>query len=317
MAKPALLHIAKLPVVPDSQEEFESKFEHFYLWDQKDRESFFKEKGSLIKGVVTDTKGWVNEELLQKLPNVEIVSSNSVGLDKVDLNLCKERGIIVTNTPDVLTDCTAETALALLLACMRQIPAADRYVREGRWPTEGDFRFTTKVSGKRVGVVGLGRIGAAIAKRCEGFGCKISYYARSKKSDYPHYSYYSSVVDLAKNSDILIAACALTKETTSIINREVLDALGPEGFVVNIARGPVIDEVELVKALVEKRIAGAGLDVFVNEPEVPKELLDMDNVTLQPHVGSATVETRNDMSRLVMDNLIAHFSGQPVLTPAE
>ncbi|KAL2652565.1 hypothetical protein R1flu_020693 [Riccia fluitans] len=317
MAKPTVLHIADVPLVPELQNEFIAKFEHYYIWEQKDRGRFFQEKGSLIKGIVTDTKGWVNKELLQNLPNVEIVSSYSVGLDKVDLGLCKERGIVVTNTPDVLTDCTADTALALLLACMRQIPAAHRYVCEGKWPIHGDFPYTTKVSGKRVGVVGLGRIGAAIAKRCEGFGCKISYYARSKKSDYPHYSYYNNVVELAKNSDILIAACALTKETTKIINREVLDALGPKGYVVNIARGPVMDEAELVKALVEKRLAGAGLDVFVNEPEVPKELLDMDNVVLQPHVGSATVETRTEMATLVVRNLIAHFSGQPLLTPVD
>lgn len=171
------------------------------------------------------------------------------------------------------------------------------------------------MSGKRVGVVGLGRIGAAIGKRLEGFGCPISYYSRSKKPQYPEYNYYNSVVELARNSDILVVACALEKATTKIINREVLDALGPTGFVVNIARGPVIDEAELVKALVEKRVAGAGLDVFVNEPEVPKELLNMANVVVQPHVGSATYETRNAMANLVVENLVAHFSGKPLLTP--
>ncbi|KAG6553482.1 hypothetical protein Mapa_004394 [Marchantia paleacea] len=313
--KPVLLHLQSLPLEPRVAEDLKSRFENLYIWEQPDPGAFLQEKGALIRGVITGMKPWVNKELLDKLPNVEIVSSNTVGLDKVDVSLCKERGVSVTNTPDVLTDCTADTALALLLACMRQIPAAHQYVCEGRWLKEGDYPFTSKVSGKRVGVVGLGRIGAAIGKRLEGFGCPISYYSRSKKSQYPQYNYYNSVVELARNSDVLIVACALEKATTKIINREVLDALGPKGFVVNIARGPVIDQAELVKALVEKRVAGAGLDVFENEPEVPNELLSMENVVVQPHVGSATVETRGVMANLVVENLIAHFSGKPLLTP--
>ncbi|BFI25285.1 hypothetical protein MPTK2_1g19670 [Marchantia polymorpha subsp. ruderalis] len=313
--KPVVLHLQSLPLEPRAAEDLHSKFENLFIWEQADPAAFLAEKGASIRGVVTGVRPWVNQELLDKLPNVEIVSSNTVGLDKVDVSLCKERGVSVTNTPDVLTDCTADTALALLLACMRQIPAAHQYVCDGRWPKEGDYPVTNKVSGKRVGVVGLGRIGAAIGKRLEGFGCPISYYSRSKKPQYPEYNYYNSVVELARNSDILVVACALEKATTKIINREVLDALGPTGFVVNIARGPVIDEAELVKALVEKRVAGAGLDVFVNEPEVPKELLNMANVVVQPHVGSATYETRNAMANLVVENLVAHFSGKPLLTP--
>ncbi|KAL7598982.1 hypothetical protein Lser_V15G25242 [Lactuca serriola] len=200
-----------------------------------------------------------------------------------------------------------------MLTTLRGISECDRYVRGGLWK-KGDFKLTTKFSGKKVGIIGLGRIGTAIAKRAEAFNCPISYYSRSQKPE-SNYKYFPSVVELASDCDILVVACALTEETRHIINRQVIDALGPKGFLINIGRGPHIDEPELVSALVERRIAGAGLDVYENEPHVPEELFGLDNVVLVPHIGSGTVETRIVMADLVVGNLEAHFSNSPLLTP--
>ncbi|KAL2480653.1 Glyoxylate/hydroxypyruvate reductase A HPR2 [Abeliophyllum distichum] len=226
------------------------------------------------------------------MPKLEIVSSFSVGLDKIDLNKCKEKGIRVTNTPDVLTEHVADLAIGLLLAVLRRICECDKYVRKGMWKT-GDFKLTNKFSGKTVGIIGLGRIGLAIAKRAEAFDCPISYYSRSEKPN-TNYKYHSSVVDLASN---------------------LIDALGPKGVLVNIGRGPHVDKPELVSALVEGRLGGAGLDVFEQEPEVPEQLFGLENVVLLPHVGSGTAETREVMADLVIGNLEVHFLKKPLLTP--
>lgn len=292
----------------------EQRFTVFRLWEAPHQPSFVASNASSIRAVVCNTTVGVSSDLVDALPHLEIVSSFSVGVDKIDLVKCKERGIPVTNTPDVLTDCTADTALALMLAVLRRLCPSDRFVRQGLWPVQGNFELTVKVSGKRVGIVGLGRIGLAIAKRAEAFGCPISYQGKSQKPNIP-YTYYASIVELAAKSDVLIISCPLTEETKHIIDRKVMDALGPQGFLINIARGPIVDEAELVKALAEGRLGGAGLDVYENEPIVPKELFSMDNVVLAPHVGSATLETRRNMADIVISNLDAHFSGNPLLTP--
>ncbi|CAH1425529.1 unnamed protein product [Lactuca virosa] len=289
------------------------------LWKKGDfklttkKNDFFKENSGSIRAVVGNANAGADRELIDSLPALEIVSNFSVGLDKVDLGHCKQKGIRVTNTPDVLTEDVADLAIGLMLATLRGICECDRYVRAGLWK-KGDFKLTTKFSGKKVGIIGLGRIGTAIAKRAEAFNCPISYYSRSQKPE-SKYKYFPSVVELASDCDILVVACALTAETRHIINRQVIDALGPKGFLINIGRGPHIDEPELVSALVERRIAGAGLDVFEKEPHVPEELFGLDNVVLLPHVASGTVETRNAMADLVVGNLEAHFSKKPLLTP--
>lgn len=311
MAQPAVLGVLADEFAP-LVTPLKSKFVYYPFSEVKEQAVFLAEKGASIRGVVMDVACKVNKDLLSKLPNLEIVSAFSVGTDNVDLQFCKQRGVVVTNTPDVLTDDVADLALVLTLATMRQIAAADRYVREGKWLAK-PYPLTTQVSRKRVGIVGLGRIGVAIAKRFEGFGCSIRYWSRSEKKEFP-YKYSSTITDLARDSDILIVVCALTPETTGVINREVLDALGPKGYIVNVARGPVINQAELVKALIEGRIGGAGLDVFEKEPHIPEELFKLDNVVLQPHVGSGTHETRQMMADLVVSNLEAHFSGKPVLT---
>ncbi|CAI0423119.1 unnamed protein product [Linum tenue] len=304
------------PIYSYLQAELEKRFKVLKLWEAQDGSRFLEDHNQIIRAVVSDGGTGLSPELMAALPKLEIVSSFSVGMDKIDLGKCKEKGIRVSNTPDVLTDDVADLAIGLTLAVLRKLPASDRYVRSGMWK-KGEFKLGTKqFSGKSVGIVGLGRIGQAIATRAEGFGCKISYHSRTPKPESSNYTYYPSVVDLAAHSDILVVACALTNETRHIINREVIDALGPRGVLVNIARGATVDEPELVSALVEGRLGGAGLDVFENEPNVPEQLIELDEkVVLAPHAGSGTEETRKGMADLVVGNLVAHFEGKELLTP--
>ncbi|CAN6456488.1 unnamed protein product [Victoria cruziana] len=302
------------PIMPYLQEELDKRFTVFRYFDAANKEDFLSLHAPSIRAVVGSSTVGASAELIDALPNLEIVCTFSVGLDKVDLSKCRERGIKVTNTPDVLTDDVADLAIGLMICTLRHISASDRYVRKGLWKGFGDYKLTTKFSGKTIGIVGLGRIGLAIAQRAEAFDCPISYFSRSRKADVK-YKYYSNVIDLAANCDILVLACPLTEETFHIANRAVLDALGPKGVLINIGRGPLVDEPELVKALIENRVGGAGLDVFEDEPVVPEELFEMDNVVLLPHVGSATVETRKDMADLVIKNLEAHVLEKPLITP--
>lgn len=304
------------PANPYLESELDRRCNLFRLFDSSPerRLDFIKANSAQIRAVVGNANVGVDAALVDALPSLEIVASFSVGLDKVDLVKCREKGIRVTNTPDVLTDDVADLAIGLAIACMRRICEADRYVRSGAWMEKGEFKLTSKFSGKRVGIIGLGRIGLAIAKRAVAFDCSISYYSRSEKPN-TNYKYYSNLVNLAANCDVLVVACPLTEETRHIVNREVIDALGPKGVLINIGRGPHVDEPELVSALLEGRLGGAGLDVFENEPHVPKELFGLDNVVLVPHVGSGTYETRKEMADLVLGNLEAHVLKKPLLTP--
>ncbi|KAK8641816.1 hypothetical protein V6N13_011189 [Hibiscus sabdariffa] len=295
------------------EQQLEKRFKLYRFWTVPDKSSFLASHKDSIQAVVGNAGAGADAELIEALPKLEIVASFSVGLDKIDLAKCKEKGIRVTNTPDVLTEDVADLAIGLMLAVLRKLCESDRYVRSGKWK-RGDYVLTTKFTGKKVGIIGLGRIGMAIAKRAEAFSCPISYYSRTEKPEIK-YKYYPSVVELAAHCDILVVACPLTKETHHIINREVIDAMGPKGVLINIGRGPHVDEPELVSALVERRLGGAGLDVFENEPYVPEELFGLDNVVLLPHVGSGTVETRQAMADLVIGNLEAHFQKKPLLTP--
>ncbi|XP_043703384.1 glyoxylate/hydroxypyruvate/pyruvate reductase 2KGR-like [Telopea speciosissima] len=294
------------------EEELDKKFKLFRCWKSPNKKEFLKENSNSITALVAGGVG-ADSETIDLLPKLEIVSSFSVGLDKVDLLKCKEKGIRVTNTPDVLNEDVADLAIALILNTLRKICESDRYVRSGLW-TKGSYKLTTKFSGKSVGILGMGRIGSAIAKRAEAFGCPISYCSRSEKPNL-NYKYYPSVLELAKNCQVLVIVCPLTKETYHIVNREVIEAVGPNGIIVNVGRGPHVDEPELVSALVEGRLGGAGLDVFENEPHAPEQLFGLDNVVLLPHVGSGTLETRKDMADLVIGNLEAHFLKKPLLSP--
>ncbi|KAF3649664.1 hypothetical protein T459_10920 [Capsicum annuum] len=293
------------------QQELSKRFTLFKYWEIP-AESL-KLHADSIRAVVGNGVLGANSPLIDALPRLEIISSHSSGLDKIDLVKCEERGIRVTSTPDAVTDDVADMAILLTIATLRRICEADRFVRNGIWKQK-DFDLTAKFSGKSVGVVGLGRIGSAIAKRAEAFGCSISYHSRSQKPESTH-TYYPRVIDLASNCQILVIACALTDETHHIVNRGVIDALGPNGVVINIARGSHIDEPELVSALAEGRLGGAGFDVLEHEPEVPMQLAKLNNVVLSPHIAAATVESRKEMADLVIANLEAYFSNKPLLTP--
>ncbi|CAI8601167.1 unnamed protein product [Vicia faba] len=311
MASISVLLVAQ--VMPYLEQELTKRYNLLRIWDFPQKSTLLSQHAPSIRAVVGSSGAGADSEFIDSLPKLEIVSSFSVGVDKIDIDKCKEKGIRVTNTPDVLTDEVADLAIGLILTLLRRICECDRFVRAGNWK-RGDYKLTTKFSGKNVGIIGLGRIGTAIAKRAEGFNCPISYYSRTQKQE-SKYKYCSSVVELASNCDILVVACPLTEQTHHIINREVINALGPKGFLINIGRGKHVDEPELVSALVEGRLGGAGLDVFENEPHVPEELFGLDNVVLLPHVGSATVETRTAMADLVLGNLEAHFLGKSLLTP--
>ena len=248
----------------------------------------------------------VSIEFLDALPNLKVISSFGVGFDPYDEAYITSRKIRLGYTPDVLNDCVADLAFALLLDCARQVSASDRYVRAGRWVTEGIFPLGVQVSGKRLGIVGLGRIGIEIAERAKGFRMEILYHNRNPRTDVP-YRYVDSLIELAKQSDFLVVATPGGPDNAKLINQEVLEALGPEGYLINIARGVVVDEEALVSALQSRSIAGAGLDVFVNEPHVPEALFELDNVTLCPHIASATIETRGAMRDLAIENFV-HFA---------
>ncbi len=250
---------------------------------------------------------------MDALPNLEIIACYGVGVDAIDLAHAAARGVTVTNTPDVLNDDVANLAIGLLLASSRCIVGGDRYVRAERWPA-GEMALSHGLRGKTVGILGLGRIGKDIAQKLSVFGCEIVYHGRREQAQQPH-RYYADLRAMAGDCDHLIVICPATEETRELVNREVLDALGPSGTLINVARGSVVDEPALVAALSDGRLGAAALDVFANEPHVPAPLLTMDNVVLLPHLGSATVETRQAMGDLVIENLALHFAGKPVVTP--
>jgi lactate dehydrogenase-like 2-hydroxyacid dehydrogenase len=270
------------------------------------------EVGPSIRALVTTGAGGVPNAVLDALPALEIIAIRGVGTDKVDLEHARARGLRVTATLDVLTEDVADLALALLLAVSRRVCVGDAFVRAGKWPTQG-LPLAARVWGKRAGILGLGSIGQAIARRALGFGMRVAYTGRGPKPGVP-YPYVASLLDLARDSDVLFIAASGNPATQGIVDAQVLDALGPQGILVNIARGSLVDEPALVAALARGRLGAAGLDVFKHEPQVPEDLLAMDNVVLQPHQGSATAECRLDMGNLVLANLAAHFTGQPLPT---
>ena len=255
----------------------------------------------------------VPASLMDQLPRLEMISVFGVGYDGYDIPAARARGVPVTNTPDVLTDEVADMGLGLMLSIARRIPQADRYVRAGKWPS-GPMPLARKMSGARLGIVGLGRIGQAIATRAEGFSMSIAYTTRTARSDVP-YRYVPAVVALAAEVDFLMVITPGGAATKGLISAEVLKALGPQGYLINVARGSVVDQTALIKALQDGVIAGAALDVFEDEPNVPEALRAMDNVVLTPHIASATWQTRHAMADLAFGNLQAHFAGKPLLTP--
>ncbi len=266
-----------------------------------------------IRAIVGGGDSKVEAKLMALLPHLEMISVVGVGYDGVDVKAALERGIRISHTPNVLNDDVADLALAHLLNVARRLPQADRFVRNSDW-VDGPYPLSRKLSGSRLGLVGMGRIGQAIAKRALAFDMSISYTARSPRAEVP-YTFHATPEALAANVDFLVVITPGGPGTRHLINAAVLKALGPKGYLVNVARGSVVDEVALVEALQKKQIAGAGLDVFADEPRVSAELRNLQNVVLTPHVGSATFETRKAMSDLALANLRAHFQGEPLVSP--
>ena len=304
--------IVTTKIYAPTQARLDQEFACHRLHEAPDRAAFLRQHAPKVRALATFGPAGADAALMDALPELEIISNFGVGVDAIDLDAAKQRRIIVTNTPDVLNDCVADTAMALTVNVMRRFPQAEGYLRAGSWAAKGAYPLTTSLGGKTMGILGLGRIGEAIARRAQAFGMKIRYHNRRKKD--VAYPYDGDAVALAKNSAVLVIVTPGGPETEKLVGAKVLDALGPQGYLVNIARGSVVDEPVLLRYLREKKIAGAGLDVFADEPRVPTEFFALENAVLLPHVGSATVETRTAMGNLQVDNLVAHFAGKPVLT---
>jgi lactate dehydrogenase-like 2-hydroxyacid dehydrogenase len=285
------------------------------LFEAKDREALLLEVAPRIRGLaVAYTANKVDGAFMSRFPKLEIVSSFGVGYDHVDAKWAGAHGIVVTNTPDVLNEEVADTALGLLLCTVREFPQAERFLRAGKWEKGGYPLSKATLRDRTVGMVGMGRIGKAIARRLEAFGVPVVYHSRNPQPGVA-YKYYPDLVAMARDVDILLVIVPGGAATMNLINKPVLEALGPNGILINMARGSVVDEPALIESLKSGTIMSAGLDVFVNEPHVPPELIAMENVVLFPHLGSASEYTRRAMDQLVVDNLLAWFSGKPPLTP--
>jgi lactate dehydrogenase-like 2-hydroxyacid dehydrogenase len=301
-----------VPMMPTVTAALVETFRVHRLWEQSDPDQFLRTIGPRVRAVATSTLfGRVDGRLLDHLPALEIIASFGVGYDNVDVSAAAAHGVIVTNTPGVLDEEVADVTVGLLIATLRQIPQAERFLREGRW-LHGAFPLSPTLRDRRVGIVGLGNIGKAVARRLASFRVPIAYHGRSRQAGID-LDYYSSVIELAKASDVLIVIVPGGPATKHLINRDVLAALGTNGVLINVSRGSVVDECALVGALKAGTILTAGLDVFEDEPRVPQELLEMPQVVLLPHIGSASAYTRAAMGQLVVDNLISWFNrGRPI-----
>lgn len=311
MSKPGLLIVGELPAW--DLEALSERFDLHLYYAAEDKAALLARGRDTIRAIATKGEIGADAALMDALPKVEIIACYGVGYDLIDVEAAKARGIRVTNTPDVLTEEVADMAIGLMLAAARRIPAGDAWVRDGSWKTKGPMPLTTRVWGKRIGIVGLGRIGSAIARRCEAFRMPISYSARAKK-DVP-YQWYPTPAAMAPHVDILMVSAAGGAATRGLVDRAAIEALPEGALFCNVARGTVIDEAALLDALRSRRIAAAGLDVFLNEPDINPEFATFDHVVLQPHAASGTVETRKAMGKLMRDNLEAQMDGKPLLTP--
>ncbi len=309
-----------VPLPPLAQTGLAKSFTLIKLWEEPNPEAALAAVAPRLRLIATgvpilaDGVSYpISAAFLARFPKLELVANLGVGYDNIDVAACAARGVVVTNTPDVLTEETADTAFGLLLCVIRQFPQGDRYLRAGKWLKAG-FPLTASLRGRTMGIVGLGRIGRAIARRGEAFGLKIVYNGRKAQADAP-WPFYERLEDMARACDILMVSTPGGPATRNLIDARILDALGPQGVLINIARGSVVDEPALIAALREGRILSAGLDVFAREPEVPAELVAMDHVVLLPHVGSASHATRDAMSALVVDNAVSFAQGRGPLTP--
>jgi lactate dehydrogenase-like 2-hydroxyacid dehydrogenase len=287
-----------------------AKYTVHRLHEAADKDALLASRRDRVRGIAG---GYVQAELMDRLPKLEIIANFGVGYDSIDTQAAKARNIRVTNTPNVLNDAVAEITIGLMIALARRIPQAHQFVRDGNW-LKGNFPLLTELNGKTVGILGLGRIGKEIAVRAQAMKMRVVYFGRHKQHDEP-FVYYSDLTEMARDVDWLVIIAPGGKGTEKIVSRQVLEALGPEGYLVNMARGTLVDEAAMVELLQSKALGGAALDVFENEPRVPQALFALDNVVLSPHQGSATHQTRNKMGALVVANLDAWFAGDPLISP--
>lgn len=309
--KPAILQLSPI-LIPQIRQQLEELFTVHHYYQQTDKAAYLREVGSNIRGVITGGHTGITQHVMAQLPKLEVVAVNGVGTDAVDLAYARDRNIKVTATLGALTEDVADLAIGLLIAACRGLCTSDRYVRSGEWPNSpaplAPLPLARQVSGMRIGIVGLGRVGRAVATRAAAFGCPISYTDLQPMDDVP-YTFIEDLQALARDSDALILAAAADK-AEGIINAQVLEALGSDGYLVNVARGKLVNEPDLVAALQAGRIAGAALDVFVDEPNVPSALFELENTVLQPHRASATVQTRTRMGEMVIASLVDSFAGK-------
>lgn len=292
------------------EDAIDAKYNVHRLYDHGDPAALLRDIGPNIKAIAG---GRVDLALMDKLPKLGLISNFGVGYDSIDTDAARTRNIRVTNTPDVLNDAMAEMTIGLMIALARHLPQADRYVRDGKWPT-ATYPLQSELTGKTVGIVGLGRIGKEIAARCQAMKMRVTYFGRRQQANQP-YIYYDKLTEMARDADWLVVITPGGEGTYKIVNREVLEALGPQGNIVNVARGSVIDEPVMLEMLSKGELGGAALDVFHDEPQVPADFFKLDNVVLSPHQGSGTHQTRFAMGALVVANIDAFFAGEPLLTP--
>jgi lactate dehydrogenase-like 2-hydroxyacid dehydrogenase len=309
--KPEILIL--VPIYSPTLAALEREYTVHKLWTAREPDALVKEVSGKVRGVVTTGSSGISGSLFEALSRLEIIACFGTPRGTVDLAAAKRRGVVVTNTPDSITGDVADLAMGLIVAVMRRIAEADRFVRAGRW-LSGLLPPGTGLGGKTCGIIGLGAIGLQIAKRAEAFGMSVCYHGPRRKEGVA-YAYHPDPASLARESDCLVVACPSTPQTRGLVDARILDALGPEGYLVNIARGPIVDEQALIAALREKRIAGAGLDVFWDEPRIPAELAAMEQVVLAPHIGSTTREVREERGVKLLANLRAHFAGERLPTP--
>ena len=306
--------IVVYPTLPRQMKMLEEAY-HLHRYDlSAEKEKLLRDVGPHCTAMVTNGHFPLDRAFIAKLPGLKMVACSSVGYETIDVGALTEKGIRFTNTPDVLTDDVADTAVLLMLAARRRLIVGDRYVRSGDWGRKGMMALTSRTAGSRVGIVGLGRIGQAIASRSAALKQDIAYYGRSQKPGVP-FRYFDDLVALADWADVLIAVTPGGPETRGLISAAVLHSLGPKGTFINVSRGTVVDEPALIEALKSGKLGAAGLDVYLNEPNPDPAFATMDNVVLYPHHASGTVETRDAMAQLVVDNLAAFFAGKPLLTP--
>lgn len=310
-AKPEILQV--VPMMPHVEKALAEAYAVHRYFEAADKPAFLAEVGPRIRAAATNGARGCPREIFDALPALEIIASYGVGYDGIDIPACKARGVRVSNTPDVLNDAVAELTLGLMLALCRRLPQADAFVRAGRW-RQGAHPLTGELTGATLGILGLGRIGKEIARRAQAFKMRVVYHGR-REQPYEPYQYYADLEAMARDVDWLVVIAPGSPEAVGIVSRKVMEALGPKGCLVNVARGSLVDETALVELLQSGALGGAALDVFEKEPNVPEALFAMENVALSPHQGSATTKTRSAMGDLVIRNLAAYFAGDPLLTP--